>query len=191
VTRLWWVRHGPTHLKSMVGWSDPPADLTDQDAVQRLAQFLPAAASVVSSDLLRARATADAIAGPRQRLPDTPDLREINFGDWELKTFADVDEVQPDLIRDFLENPGDVRAPDGESWNQVRTRVDRSVDTLINLHRGHDLILVAHFGVILSQLQRARDISANAAFAHKIDNLSVTRMEFDGAWVVDLINHVP
>ena len=175
----------------MVGWSDPPADLTDQDAVQRLAQFLPAAASVVSSDLLRARATADAIAGPRQRLPDTPDLREINFGDWELKTFADVDEVQPDLIRDFLENPGDVRAPDGESWNQVRTRVDRSVDTLINLHRGHDLILVAHFGVILSQLQRARDISANAAFAHKIDNLSVTRMEFDGAWVVDLINHVP
>lgn len=191
MTRLWWVRHGPTHLKSMVGWSDPPADLTDQDAVQRLAQFLPAAASVVSSDLLRARATADAIAGPRQRLPDTPDLREINFGDWELKTFADVDEVQPDLIRDFLENPGDVRAPDGESWNQVRTRVDRSVDTLINLHRGHDLILVAHFGVILSQLQRARDISANAAFAHKIDNLSVTRMEFDGAWVVDLINHVP
>ncbi|HHL22744.1 MAG TPA: histidine phosphatase family protein, partial [Aliiroseovarius sp.] len=25
----WWLRHGPTHAKGLVGWSDVPADLSD------------------------------------------------------------------------------------------------------------------------------------------------------------------
>ncbi len=37
-----------------------------------------------------------------------------------------------------------------------------------------DLIVVAHFGVILTQVQRALGIPTTEAFAHKIDRLSVT-----------------
>ena len=28
MTRFWLVRHGPTHAKTMVGWTDLPADLS-------------------------------------------------------------------------------------------------------------------------------------------------------------------
>ena len=69
MTRLYLVRHGPTHLRAMVGWSDPPADLSDTAALARLSDYLPSEALVVSSDLLRAITTADAIQHQRRRLP--------------------------------------------------------------------------------------------------------------------------
>ncbi|MEY8841169.1 histidine phosphatase family protein, partial [Cribrihabitans sp. XS_ASV171] len=36
MTRLHFVRHGPTHAKGMVGWSDLPADLSDTALLDRL-----------------------------------------------------------------------------------------------------------------------------------------------------------
>ena len=62
MTRFWWVRHGPTHRKDLVGWTDADADLSDVGALGRLSAHLPAGAPVISSDLIRCRATADAIA---------------------------------------------------------------------------------------------------------------------------------
>jgi hypothetical protein len=62
VARLWWVRHGPTHQTTFTGWRDVPADLSDGAALDRLDAYLPAHAVLVSSDLLRASATADRIS---------------------------------------------------------------------------------------------------------------------------------
>jgi broad specificity phosphatase PhoE len=183
------VRHGPTHAKSMVGWSDIPADLSDTAAIERLRGFLPHA-PVVSSDLLRASATADALQRDI-RLPHDPNLREINFGDWELKTFAEVQADDPETIRAYWETPGHVAPPNGESWNAVRTRVDNAIDSyLAQNHK--DLIIVAHFGVILTQVQRALGIDAYTAFGHRIDNLSVTALTRDpDGWTAGQINHIP
>jgi alpha-ribazole phosphatase len=41
MTRLWLVRHGPTHARTMVGWTDLPADLSDVAALARLSAHLP------------------------------------------------------------------------------------------------------------------------------------------------------
>ncbi|MHA6263455.1 histidine phosphatase family protein [Arenibacterium sp. CAU 1754] len=192
MTRLHLVRHGPTHAKSMVGWSDLPADLSDTQALDRLAAHLPASAVVVSSDLTRASATADAIQGARRRLPHLENLREINFGAWELRRFAEIEEEDPDHIRAYWETPGDVRPPGGESWNEVRARVDATVDALMEAHADRDLIIVAHFGVILTQVQRALQLDASQAFSHRIDNLSVTQLNRHRAgWDVGHINHLP
>lgn len=173
----------------MVGWSDIPADLSDTDAIDRLRAYLPDA-PVVSSDLIRTVATADALR-PQTRLAHDKRLREINFGDWELKTFSQVEEDDPETIRAYWETPGDVAPPNGESWNTVCNRVDTAVDAyLAQAHQ--NLIIVAHFGVILTQIQRAKGITAYAAFAQKIDNLSVTQLSWDGQdWHVGPINHLP
>lgn len=188
MTRLWLVRHGPTHAKSMVGWSDLPADLSDTAAIARLRDYLPDA-PVVSSDLIRASATADALAR-RHRLPHDSALREINFGAWELRSFAQVEAEDPATIHAYWETPGHIAPPGGESWNAVRARVDTAIDSY--LRAGHaDLIVVAHFGMILTQVQRALGIGAYAAFGHKIDNLSVTDLHYDGDWRVGRINHIP
>ncbi|MEX0366878.1 MAG: histidine phosphatase family protein [Ruegeria sp.] len=190
MTRLHLVRHGPTHAKSMVGWSDLPADLSDHAAIARLSAHLPDPALVISSDLCRAADTATAVQGTRTRLPHRPDLREINFGTWELRRYAEIEAEDPELARAYWDYPGEVRPPNGESWNEVCARVDAAIDTLIRDHTGHDVIVVAHFGVILSQVQRALRLTAEEAFSHRIDNLSVTEItRLEDSWTVGRINH--
>ncbi|WP_170367658.1 histidine phosphatase family protein [Ruegeria arenilitoris] len=192
MTRLHLVRHGPTHAKTMVGWSDIPADLSDHAALARLHDHLPQDALVISSDLSRAADTATAIQGTRRRLPHHPDLREIHFGTWEMRAFAEIEAEDPELAFAYWDSPGDVRPPNGESWNAVRARVDAAIDGLIGMHTGADLVIVAHFGVILTQVQRALDMDAQRTFAHRIDNLSVTELAFDGkTWSAGRINHLP
>jgi len=188
-TTWWWVRHGPTHAKGLVGWSDLAADLSDQGAIARLKTVLPEQALLVSSDLRRASKTADAIGGTRHRLPHARELREINFGAWEEKTFADVTKTDPDLSRAFWTTPGEIAPPGGESWNQTAARVGRFVDRLNHQHAGADIVAVAHFAVILTQLQRAGKMAATSALSFKIDNLSVTRLQYlDPDWRVLGVN---
>jgi len=188
MTRLWLVRHGPTHAKAMVGWSDIPADLSDKPALARLRRYLPDA-PMVSSDLIRASVTADVLS-PSTRLPHDAKLREINFGAWEMRSFAQIQTDDPETIRAYWETPGDVTPPQGESWNMVRGRVDAAIDRYIAQPHS-DLIVVTHFGAILTQIQRALGIDTYAAFSHKIDNLSVTDITYDaGKWTVGRINHV-
>lgn len=191
MTTWWWVRHGPTHEKAILGWRDVPADLSDLPALERLRDFLPTEALVVSSDLVRASATAAAIAGPRRRLPDTPLLREFNFGDWDGLRHADVADRDPQRSRDYWESPGDVAPPGGESWNQCAARVRRFVDRVNGAHRGADIVAVAHIGVIMTQIERASGWPPARVIGHRIDNLSVTRLRAGDRWHVDFINHLP
>ena len=187
MTRFWLVRHGPTHAKAMIGWTDLPADLSDTAALQRLDAHLPPDAPVVSSDLSRAITTADAL-GPRTRLPHDPHLRELHFGQWETRSFAEVEVEAPAQIRAFWETPGTIRPPGGESWNDLTTRTWAALDRLQG--QAPDLIIVAHFGPILAALQRAKGVTATEVFAHKIDNLSVTCLSFTPPQVHS-INHRP
>lgn len=187
----WWVRHGPTHAKNMVGWRDLPADLSDTAALARLSGHLPNDAAVISSDLIRATATADAIESTRLRLPHHPDLREFHFGAWDGLGWQEVSERDPNLSRAFWETPGDHQAPGGESWNQLSARVSGVVNGLNGAGHRH-VIAVAHFGVILTQIAIAGGMTAYDALGHKIDNLSVTQLHWDGAaWAIEAINHLP
>ena len=188
MTKLWLVRHGPTGAKGMCGWSDLPADLSDLGALERLRHALPMA-PVVSSDLHRAVATADALTGTRPRLPHDPDLREMHFGDWELRTHAEAEQENAQLARALWEVPGDCAPPGGESWNTLCERVWRTLD---KLHRAGDLIVVCHFGPILAALQRARKISALEVFSQRIEPLSLTVLARDGdQWRVEVVDHRP
>lgn len=190
MSRIFWVRHGPTHAKSIVGWSDLPADLSDKAQIARLNAYLPRDAVVVSSDLIRASATADAIQGTRHRLVHDAGLREIHFGDWELQKFDEIDDQ--DHIRAFWDEPGHVRPPGGESWHAVSTRVDAAVARVIAANPDRDIIAVAHFGAILTQVQTALQIGAYEAFSHRIDNLSVTEIRYGAQeWSAGVINHRP
>jgi len=190
MTTWWWVRHGPTHSRALIGWSDLPADLSDGAAIAWLDGYLPRDALVISSDLVRASATADTVSAGRTRLDNTPDLRELNFGLWEGKTFAEAAKSHPDQASTYWSKPGDTRAPDGESWNDTEKRVSAFVDRMNIKYCGKNIIAVAHFGVILTQLGRAAGMPAQAAFSFKIDNLSVTCLQFlDPDWRVLGVNH--
>ena len=190
-TRIWWLRHGPTHQNNFCGWTDVPADLSDHAAIARISALLPAQAIVTSSDLLRARSTADAIAGARPRLPPSAALREFNFGAWEGMTFTEASARDPELCRRYWEEPGDVVAPGGESWNGAAARAAAHIATLIARHPGADLVVVAHMGIILSQIARARACAPTEVLSQVIAPLSLTRISHgpDG-WSIACINHI-
>ena len=192
MTRFFWVRHGPTHSKALIGRTDLPADLTDRAALDRLSAFLPAGALVVSSDLTRAVTTADALQAHRPRLPHDPQLREFDFGDWEGLPAAEVAIRWPEESRAYWERPGDTAPPGGESWNAAAARVTAAATRLADTHPGRDIVAVAHFGVILTQLQRARGCSAYDVLAQRIEPLSVTCLSLTATgWAVSEINHRP
>jgi broad specificity phosphatase PhoE len=191
ITRFWWVRHAPTHQRAFTGWRDVPADLSDSAALARLEAFLPRGAVLISSDLSRAVATADAIGAGRRRLPHDPDLRELHFGDWDGCLWSEVEARDPDLARAYWTTPGDAAPPGGESWNSAARRIGAGVARLRDAQAGGDVIIVAHFGTILTQVQAARACTPSEVLAQGIDNLSVTRIDWDGAgWREVLTNHL-
>ncbi len=191
MTRLHWVRHAPTHARTMLGWTDRAADLSDTAALARIAAALPSPAVIVSSDLSRAAATADMLRGPRTRLPSDPRLREIHFGAWEDRSFAEIEAGTPLRVRDFWLNAGPSRAPGGETWDELQTRVWQAVDSLVEAWPDQDVVIVAHFGTILTALQRALGLTVQQAFAHRIEPLSLTRMtSAGGRWSVEAVNQI-
>jgi len=192
MTRFRWVRHGPTHKKTMIGWTDAPADLSDTAQIKRLDAHLPNDALVVSSDLTRCVETAHPIVGDREQLPPRQGLREFHFGDWEDRSFDDIATTHPNEIRTFWDAPGDIKAPNGESWNDVAMRVATEINILCQKHENRDIIIIAHYGVILTQIQMAGGMSAKAATSFHIDNLSVTCIDHLGdAWRISGVNHKP
>jgi broad specificity phosphatase PhoE len=191
--RFWWVRHAPTGRRGAYGWTDVAADLSDHAALDRLAAALPAA-PVLSSDLARARATADRIARGRPRLPDDPAIRELHFGEWEGLGFDAIAERWPDAHRAFWTPPGAAPAPGGESLEALCARVDAAIDRLAAEVGAGDVVLVAHMGAIMAALRRALALTPAAATAFAIDPLSVTRLDWlpePGAWRVAAVNRPP
>ncbi len=185
MTRLWLLRHGPTHAKVMLGHTDLPADLSDTVALDALRDALPFA-PVVSSDLWRAVATADAIQDARPRLAHAPALREFDFGEWDGCAYEAID--GPD-VRAFFDDPGARRAPGGESWDDVTARVGAALDVLAD---GPDLIVVAHMGVILTMWARATGLRPYDALAQTIAPLSLTRIDLrDGVMAAVSANSAP
>jgi broad specificity phosphatase PhoE len=173
----------------MAGHRDIPADLSDTTALARLAAFLPQDATVTSSDLIRAVATADAIAAYRPRLPPDPAFREFDYGDWDGLHWEEIAARWPDLSREYWTTPGDAAPPNGESWHQGAARISAAIDR----HLGHwsDLVVVAHMGTILTQVARATRQTPAQTLAQPIAPLSVTCLRHDGAdWHADLINHI-
>ena len=188
MSRLWLVRHGPTHAKAFVGWTDLPADLSDRNALSRLSAALPQV-PVISSDLDRAVKTADAIMGTRPRLSHDPRLRETHFGSWENRKWSDLSTTEQEDARAVFDTPGDTRPPGGESWNQLSARVQAAAADLPG-----ETIIVAHMGVIMALLQHALGGAPQRALAQTIDPLSCTiidRASNDTAsWRASGINHL-
>ncbi len=187
--RLWLVRHGPTGARGMCGWTDLPADLSDHAALNRLSLALPWV-PVVSSDLIRAVTTADAIADERLRLPHDATLREMHFGAWEMRTHAEAAAEEPVLARALWEEPGVHAPPDGEGWDAFCGRALPALDRLLDAH--DEIVVVCHFGIVIAALQRARGVSAVEAMGQRVEPLSLTVLSLDnGHWRVEAVDHRP
>lgn len=112
---------------------------------------------IVSSPLLRARQTAEAIAGApgailRPQIETDARLVEMDYGSWEGLTYAQIDEHGAAERRAWESNPAEIACPRGESGNDVAARAGAFLATLIDDDRLHShgttaerpVLVVAH-----------------------------------------------
>jgi broad specificity phosphatase PhoE len=206
-TRFWWVRHAPVdHDGRIYGRKDMPCDCTDATVFAGLAKQLPREAVWVTSDLRRTHETARAIVaaglpGPAQIPgPETTtiaDLAEQSFGDWQGMTYDELRQLRGGAFHRFWHAPAHEQAPGGESFVDVMNRVAKAVHSLIEPHRGRDIIAVAHGGTIRAALGLALGLDPEACLAFTMENCSVTRIDFiEGpgmghGWRVITVNRPP
>ena len=178
VTRWWWVRHAPVPNPEgrCYGQFDKDCDVSNEALFRHQAALLPAGAVWYSSNLLRARKTAEHLgrAGADLReLTIDPDLAEQSFGDWQGLTYAEISE-KPGNGHLFWLAPPDFRPPGGESFTDLRQRTVRSIDRLTARHRGENIVATAHGGTIRAALAHAFNMHPEAAVRFEIENVSVT-----------------
>ncbi|MCY4237135.1 MAG: histidine phosphatase family protein [Rhodospirillaceae bacterium] len=199
VTRWWWIRHAPvtTDQGCFYGQQDLPADTTiNADVYGALAAALPKNAIWVASHLQRTHQTAQAIGAAGYPLPNIgyyEDLAEQHFGDWQGKPRAPVHK-QYGSIHGFWMTLLDERPRNGESFRDLRSRVDNVVDHLSAEHRGGDIVAVAHGGTIRAAIARALDLPGRMALNFTIGNSSLTRLALiegpdrSAYWNITLLN---
>ncbi|MFI5502734.1 bifunctional RNase H/acid phosphatase [Nocardia asteroides] len=195
-TRLLLLRHGQTELsvqRRYSGRGNPPLTELGREQADRAAKMLAAKgdiAAVVSSPLQRARSTAEAAAAALDApLRVLDGLIETDFGDWEGLTFAEAMQRDPQLHADWLGDPS-IPAPGGESFDQVRERIEGVRRDLVALYPGENVVVVSHVTPIKTLLQLALGVGPSLLYRLHLDLASLCVAEFypDGGSSVRLVN---
>ncbi|MDD3814672.1 MAG: histidine phosphatase family protein [Desulfocapsaceae bacterium] len=149
--RLILLRHGRTGLSGRyVGSSDVPLSEEGRKQILDLRSNLDALEidGLLASPMLRCTQSAD-LLGLGLPMQLDPDLREIDFGRWEGKTFAEIEAQDPELVQHWASGTDDFCFPGGEGMVGFTSRVDAVKNRLLVSDAG-TLLLVTHGGVIRS-----------------------------------------
>ncbi len=149
-------------------------------------------AAVYSSDLTRARRTAEAIAIPKGLFVQTdPRFREREAGDWDNVPFGELEQFQSDAYAEMKQDPRRWTPPGGESWQDC---TDRFLDGLAELtarHPGETIAVVSH-SLALKDLMLRLFPAVPLPYC---DNTAVSCIEYgDGRYRLRFVNdssHVP
>jgi glucosyl-3-phosphoglycerate phosphatase len=144
---LW--RHGQTDWnveRRFQGQSDTPLNLAGHEQARHAARYIAALrpAAIFSSDLIRASATAEALArltGLSVQLDK--DLRERNGGSWEGKTDTEIREFYPDAHAIWA-------PPDGEPAAAVADRASEALERIADSLTAPSLAVVVSHGAALN-----------------------------------------
>jgi probable phosphoglycerate mutase len=152
VTTLLLTRHGETDWNSEHRWqghADRPLNERGREQARALAVELGGRAidAVYSSDLARARETAEIVAA-ELGLPVHVErgLREVDVGSWSGLAHTHIETSDPEGFRRWQD--GAKGWEGGESYEEMGERVVATVLALAAAHPGKTLLVVTHGGSI-------------------------------------------
>lgn len=150
MTELWIVRHGQTDWNvegRYQGQADQPLNAVGLAQASAAAAKLQGQrfAAIYSSDLQRARVTAEVIA-TALGMPVQVDcrLREVNQGEWEGMLTADIQARYAEEWAARQQDRLHTAPPGGESLAQVAARVLAGVDEIARRHTDEAVVIVSH-----------------------------------------------
>jgi probable phosphoglycerate mutase len=134
--------------------------------------------AVYASDLSRAHTTASAIAQAMgQSVTAHPGLRERHFGAFQGRTFAEIEAELPDEAWHWRKRTPEWTPPGGgESLIVLRERILKTVDELAARHRGQQIVMVAHGGVMDILYRAATRLDLQAPRTWQLTNTAVNRL---------------
>jgi alpha-ribazole phosphatase len=193
MTRLLLIRHAEPDEDARgrcYGRLDVGLSPTGLASAERLAESLRAVEldAVYVSPRLRAVQTATAFGA--SRIVDNR-LRELDFGQFEGRTYDEIEREQPEFFQSWMETPTLVRFPGGESYAELRERVSAAVDDIVASNGDRTVALVSHGGVIRAALAVALGLPDDRAFALALGYARISIVDvFDGTPIIRLVNGV-
>ena len=162
------IRHAETDMAGrFCGHSDPELSPRGRQqlagVVDRLSEY--AIQQIYTSDLRRARQTAEAIAshfgiGVEVR----PGLREIHFGLWEGLSWSEIEACDPVLAKSWAERYPNCTAPSGESLQRFERRARAEGAFLFAAATECPIAVVAHAGFMRVLLTMFYGVSEEEAW---------------------------
>ncbi|HRF60034.1 MAG TPA: histidine phosphatase family protein [Fimbriimonadaceae bacterium] len=189
--RAYLIRHGQTAwnvIGRAQGHTDTPLDdvgLAQAAAVARAFEGVEIG-EILTSDLSRARVTAEAIAARTGAVcRATPSLRERSFGEWEGMPYEEL----RNLLRDRAHQAGldefEAAPPGGESLRDVWGRLDAVCERLAS--STSPLVVVTHGGTCGLLVARLIHATVMTSRSLRFGNTAITELHRrpDGFWVID------
>lgn len=181
------IRHGETTAnasKTFAGISD--VDLTEKGisqaevAAEKLKDIKLDA--VFSSDLKRAKETAHKIAEKQDLHIQAIDaFREMNFGIWEGKKFAEIKASDPERLQLWFDDFEHFVVPEGESVKEMFERVTeayKQIITKFGADSDKQVAIVAHGGVIQALLSFLCFDNVSGYWKFRVDNCGINKIEY-------------
>lgn len=184
-TSIMLIRHGETEWNALGKFQgSKDIDLSKEGILQ--AEFLKNRFKknfdyIYCSPLKRALKTAKIISEDMNLHPIIyPQLREIDFGEWEGLTVKDIKNNYPELFKLWLidDTTGPLCGGDG-SLKKASIRATDAILEIVKENKNKNIAVVAHGGIIKAALIGI--FNWNMSMYHKIrlGNTSITRLYFD------------
>ncbi len=190
------ARHGETDwnvAEVFRGRLDVELNETGVKQAELLGEYLSAVKidAIYSSPLKRSYVTAEMIAASHAHaIVEVVSFNEIDHGFWEGLTLEEVKREYGDLYAAWLTSPHQVRMPQGETLDEVRSRAVGSLNEIVSKHKDSETILiVAHDAINKILLLNALGLDNSHFWQIKQGNASIDIMEYkDGKFTITLIN---
>ena len=149
---IYLARHGEIQgvsKKSFIGQTDLPLSSRGIKQAHFLHRELScmSIAQIFCSDLKRSVDTAQIVAGKTNAaVTALRELREINLGEWEGKSFEEIRRFYPKEFKKRGEDIVNYRTAGGESFSDVRERVMPAFNNICQKTKGN-IVIVGHAGV--------------------------------------------
>jgi broad specificity phosphatase PhoE len=185
---FWVVRHGQTDWNLQGRWQGqaPHAPGLNEtgfaQAESLVAQLVGVRfTAIYSSDLLRARQTAEKVAETQGLgILLEPRLREVNLGDWEGLFSSEVEARYPLELEEREKDPLHARPPQGETLAEVAERA-RAALMDISQDQAHGPVMIVSHGLTLASVICVSDqIPIAQAYQHVPENAKPYRIKWQG-----------
>jgi alpha-ribazole phosphatase len=179
MSEILFIRHAETDMSgTFCGHSDP--ELNDRGHVQisELIDRLRAEDidAVYSSDLRRAVVTAEAIAKFfAVSCHVRPALREINFGEWDGHSWAEIEQQDKEYARRWVAEYPNLPARGGEGFLEFELRALNEVRFLSAQAGRCNIAVVTHAGVLRTVSCNLNGYSAEQAWEQTKSYCSIVR----------------